>query len=101
MQKTSAMNTLPELNYVQPFLTLPKPLYSQVMPQGLSNPRLVIGSASTAGLLGLDVNTLEQADSLQLISGQGVLNTWQPIAMKYTGHQFGQYNPQLGDGRGL
>ncbi len=95
------MNTLPELNYVQPFLALPKPLYSQVMPQGLSNPRLVIGSASTAGLLGLDVNTLEQADSLQLISGQGVLNTWQPIAMKYTGHQFGQYNPQLGDGRGL
>jgi uncharacterized protein YdiU (UPF0061 family) len=25
----------------------------------------------------------------------------QPLAMTYSGHQFGQYNPQLGDGRGL
>ena len=24
-----------------------------------------------------------------------------PIAQKYAGHQFGQYNPELGDGRGL
>jgi len=95
------MNALPELDYVQPFQTLPKSLYSHVMPQGLSNPRLVIGSESTANLLGLDISTLEQPDSLKLISGQAVLNIWDPIAMKYTGHQFGQYNPQLGDGRGV
>ena len=95
------MSALPELDYVQPFQTLPKQLFSQVMPQGLSNPRLVIGSESTARLLGLDINTLDQQDSLKLISGQGVLNIWDPIAMKYTGHQFGQYNPQLGDGRGV
>jgi uncharacterized protein YdiU (UPF0061 family) len=24
-----------------------------------------------------------------------------PVAMNYSGHQFGQYNPQLGDGRGV
>ncbi len=95
------MKTLPQLDYVQAFQTLPNKLYSQVMPQGLTNPRLVISSESTASLLGLDIDTLQQPDSLQLISGQGVLNIWDPIAMKYTGHQFGQYNPQLGDGRGL
>jgi uncharacterized protein YdiU (UPF0061 family) len=62
---------------------------------------LVAASQSTGDLIGLDVSTLSSGDPLKLISGQGALNIWQPIAMKYTGHQFGYYNPDLGDGRGL
>jgi uncharacterized protein YdiU (UPF0061 family) len=34
-------------------------------------------------------------------SGTELLDGVDPVAMKYTGHQFGVYNPELGDGRGL
>jgi uncharacterized protein YdiU (UPF0061 family) len=95
------MTTLLDLNYVLRFQSLPSALYSDVLPQGIKNPKLVVGSHSTAALLGLNPETLKKEDGLKLLSGQGVLSTWQSIAMKYTGHQFGQYNPNLGDGRGV
>ncbi len=95
------MTTLLDLNYVLRFQSLPSELYSNVLPQGINNPKLVVSSHSTASLLGLDSIALETQESLKLLSGQGVLSTWQSIAMKYTGHQFAQYNPNLGDGRGL
>ncbi len=34
-------------------------------------------------------------------AGRALLEGMDPVAMKYTGHQFGMYNPDLGDGRGL
>lgn len=40
-------------------------------------------------------------DMLAWFAGQTNLPGAQPLAQKYTGHQFGHYNPQLGDGRGL
>ncbi len=90
-----------ELNYVQTFQTLPSALYSFVQPQGLADPKLVVSSDACAALIDLDPSTLNEDTSLKLLSGQSILSTWQPLAMKYTGHQFGYYNPDLGDGRGL
>ncbi len=95
------MPSLLDIEYIKHFHTLPSELYSEVMPQPLHKPKFVAGSKNCAQLLGLDIQTLQDDESLKLISGHGILNIWQPIAMKYTGHQFGQYNPQLGDGRGL
>lgn len=37
----------------------------------------------------------EQIDARETPAG------WRPLAQKYAGHQFGQFNPYLGDGRGL
>lgn len=90
-----------DLNYVQPFQSLPDTLFSYVQPRGLEAPKLVVKSAACSQLIGLDAQCLEEPISLKLLSGNGVLNTWKPLAMKYTGHQFGYYNPDLGDGRGL
>lgn len=90
-----------ELDYVQAFQALPDSLYQRVSPQALDNPSLVVHSPACADLIGLDPNTLSQTTSLKLLSGQSLLSNWQPIAMKYTGHQFGYYNPDLGDGRGV
>ncbi len=95
------MNTWLDLDYVQIFQTLPDTLYSPVTPQALSNPFMVGYSPACAKLIGLDPNTLNQDTTLKLLSGQSLLSNWQPIAMKYTGHQFGYYNPDLGDGRGV
>jgi uncharacterized protein YdiU (UPF0061 family) len=95
------MSNLFKLDYTQHFQTLPSELYTQIKPQGISNPKLVLSSSSCASLIGINADSLNSADTLKLISGQGILSTWNPVAMKYTGHQFGYYNPDLGDGRGV
>ncbi len=95
------MNNWLELNYVQTFQQLPNTLYSSVTPQALSNPKLVAYSPACAQLLGLDEQSLHDEITLKLLSGHSLLSNWQPVAMKYTGHQFGYYNPDLGDGRGV
>lgn len=95
------MASIFELNYTQHFQSLPNALYSSVTPQGLDDATLLLTSESTAKLLGLNNDHLGEGDALKLLAGQGVLSTWNPIAMKYTGHQFGHYNPDLGDGRGV
>lgn len=95
------MQTLNTLPYQQHFRRLPSAFYSNVMPQGLEAPELVIVSDGLANELNLDAQSLYEETSLKLLSGNAVLDRWQPLAMKYTGHQFGYYNPDLGDGRGL
>ena len=40
-------------------------------------------------------------ECLQALAGNAVLAGSEPIAAVYAGHQFGSYNPQLGDGRAL
>lgn len=90
-----------DLNFTQDFCQLPSAFYEDVAPQGLKNAKLVTASPSCAKLLGLDPDSLNSAESTELLSGNKVLPNWRPVAMKYMGHQFGQFNPQLGDGRGL
>ncbi|WP_163122691.1 protein adenylyltransferase SelO [Acinetobacter portensis] len=38
---------------------------------------------------------------IEICSGQKTFDEFQPLAMVYAGHQFGQWAGQLGDGRGL
>ena len=40
-------------------------------------------------------------EALNAFSGHGDLPGTKPSASVYAGHQFGQYNPQLGDGRAV
>ncbi|MFN3516593.1 MAG: protein adenylyltransferase SelO [Novosphingobium sp.] len=62
-------------------------------------PRMVAWNAPLAEALGLP-----QADEAQWtawLSGAQEVPGSQPIALTYAGHQFGHFNPQLGDGRAL
>jgi uncharacterized protein YdiU (UPF0061 family) len=52
-------------------------------------------------LLDLDPAEAHSEDFLQIFSGHRLWAAAQPRAMVYSGHQFGSYNPRLGDGRGL
>ena len=40
-------------------------------------------------------------EALAIFAGQSTLEGTSPTASVYAGHQFGQYNPQLGDGRAI
>jgi uncharacterized protein YdiU (UPF0061 family) len=80
---------------------LPASLWAAVAPRGLGEPRLVSSNPACAALIGLDPAQLQTSEFLALASGNAVPPGWRPVAQKYTGHQFGVYNPDLGDGRGL
>ena len=43
----------------------------------------------------------DQAAWVEICSGQKTFTEFEPLAMVYAGHQFGQWAGQLGDGRGL
>src|SRR5690554_3148389 len=95
------MTSLADLHFDNRFARLGDTFSTRVVPEPLTNPRLVISSAEAMALLDLDT-TAAQADIFtELFAGRQIWSAAEPRAMVYSGHQFGVYNPQLGDGRGL
>ena len=64
-------------------------------------PELLIFNNSLAEELNLSSLAKDQSKCLEIFSGREVLKDSQPIAQAYSGHQFGHFNPVLGDGRAL
>ncbi|TLX62590.1 YdiU family protein [Stutzerimonas nosocomialis] len=95
------MKTLAELTFDNRFARLGDTFSTEVLPQPLADPQLVV--ASTAAMALLDLAPAQADDSLfaELFSGHKLWSEAEPRAMVYSGHQFGSYNPRLGDGRGL
>ncbi len=65
----------------------------------LNEPYWVSRNAALARELGLDAVWLESQEALEIFSGNRVLPGTEPLASVYSGHQFGQWAGQLGDGR--
>ncbi|TDS98515.1 protein adenylyltransferase SelO [Erwinia rhapontici] len=74
--------------------------YTALEPTPLKNPRLLYHSAPLAQELGLDSRMFD-AENVDLWSGETLMDGMQPLAQVYSGHQFGVWAGQLGDGRGL
>jgi uncharacterized protein YdiU (UPF0061 family) len=89
------------LVFTNRFAALPSAFFTRLMPQALSEPQLVGWSDPVARLLGLpiDVDTAQQW--LPVIAGQHLPKGGDPLASVYSGHQFGVWAGQLGDGRAL
>lgn len=76
-------------------------LASVVPVSPFAEPKLLAYSTNTAALLRIPGSFFSQPDAADYLSGKKLFGGSTPIAQKYAGHQFGQYNPELGDGRGL
>lgn len=63
------------------------------------DPRLLVLNEALATDLGLDVDALR--GDVDVLSGAVAPAGATPVAMAYSGHQFGGYAPMLGDGRAL
>ena len=74
-------------------------LYLSVVPTRVSAPRMIKFNERLAVELGLDVDALR--NNAALFSGNDLALGSQPLAMAYAGHQFGNFVPQLGDGRAI
>ncbi|TGN39846.1 protein adenylyltransferase SelO [Marinobacter confluentis] len=81
------------------YLELPDSFYTRVKPSPLKEGRIVCFNAPLAQAMGFQAT--DPSDWAGVGSGTELLEGMDPVAMKYTGHQFGVYNPELGDGRGL
>jgi uncharacterized protein YdiU (UPF0061 family) len=74
--------------------------YQAIRPVPVRKPELFIFNQALCDELGLAGSSLGSA-SAALYSGNDVPEGAAPLAMAYSGHQFGHFNPQLGDGRAL
>lgn len=81
------------------FARLPTAFYTAQTPSPVKTPHLVAFNADLARLLGISVGDTDEL--AQVFAGNQVPDGAIPIAQNYAGHQFGQYNPQLGDGRAV
>ncbi|HEY0210422.1 protein adenylyltransferase SelO [Acerihabitans sp.] len=74
--------------------------YTALAPTPLRGARLLYHSAELAGVLGLADELFDERHAA-LWCGEQLLPGMQPLAQVYSGHQFGAWAGQLGDGRGI
>ncbi len=78
-----------------------EPLYAPQHPVPVADPALVALNRPLATELGLDIEALTSPAGIAVLAGNEVPDGAQPLAQAYAGHQFGAFNPQLGDGRAV
>ncbi len=83
------------------YAALPASFFARVAPTPVAAPRLIKLNRPLALQLGLDPDLLETAEGAEILAGKRLPDGADPIAMAYAGHQFGQFVPQLGDGRAI
>lgn len=70
-------------------------------PTPVPDPELVVVNEQLADEIGLDVAALGSAPGTAVLAGASVVEGCAPVAMAYSGHQFGGFSPVLGDGRAV
>ena len=83
------------------FADLGEAFHTLLRPTPLPSPRWVGTSGSVARLLGLDPQWLESDLGAATFTGNLPIVGAQPLASVYSGHQFGHWAGQLGDGRAI
>ncbi|WP_171016068.1 protein adenylyltransferase SelO [Ramlibacter sp. 2FC] len=89
------------LHWRNRFAALGPAFYTRLMPQPLPAPHWVARSQAMARELGLAPEWLDSPAALAVFSGNQGLAGSEPLASVYSGHQFGVWAGQLGDGRAI
>ncbi len=90
-----------DLPFGNSFASLPDAFYTRLEPTPLPSPYLLAVSPAAAAMVGLDAARFEQEEMLALFTGNARAPSSQPLAAVYSGHQFGVFAGQLGDGRAI
>ncbi|WP_312563762.1 protein adenylyltransferase SelO family protein [Diaphorobacter sp.] len=83
------------------FAALGSAFFTPLRPTPLPQPHWVGTCAEVGALLGLPEAWQQRDDALQAFTGNTLLPGSQPLASVYSGHQFGVWAGQLGDGRAI
>ena len=83
------------------YARLPARFYTRTEPTPVKAPRLIRFNAALAQQLELEVDAGDDEGIARALSGNLIMPGSEPLAIAYAGHQFGQFVPQLGDGRAI
>ncbi len=90
---------LEDLEFANSFAGLPEAFYTRLAPLGLPAPYLVGASPEVAELIGLDPDEIGRPEFREIFAGNRLPPGSDALAAVYSGHQFGVWAGQLGDGR--
>lgn len=83
------------------YARLPDRFFARLAPTPVAEPRLLRLNEALAAELGCDPAVLRTPEGVAVLAGNLVPEGAAPLAMAYAGHQFGNFVPQLGDGRAI
>lgn len=83
------------------YSALPERFFRRTEPTRVAAPLLLKLNTALAEELGLDPDALASPEGVEVLAGNRVPEDAFPLAAAYAGHQFGQFVPQLGDGRAI
>lgn len=83
------------------YARLPDGFFARVAPTPAKDPILLRLNIELARKLGLAPDWLATDEGVKNLTGIEIPEGADPIAMAYAGHQFGNFVPQLGDGRAI
>ncbi|TVQ82834.1 MAG: YdiU family protein [Micavibrio sp.] len=89
------------IKFSNSYAALPARFYVRQNPVPVEDPQLIAFNAPLAGDLGMVADRADEAALAAIFSGNAVPEGAEYLAMAYAGHQFGNFVPQLGDGRAL
>lgn len=95
------MASMTPIPFDNSYASLPERFYASRAPTPVAAPRLIRLNRALAQDLGLDPDWLAGSEGVAALAGNRVPEGAAPLAAAYAGHQFGQFVPQLGDGRAV
>ncbi len=98
---TKLPNRLENLNFQNTFAALGEAFYQIKSPDPAPEPYVAGFNPLAAELIDLDPSEASRPEFAEYFCGNRPLPGSRPLSMVYSGFQFGVYNPQLGDGRGI
>jgi protein adenylyltransferase len=97
-----AGRSLESLHFDNSYARLPEAFYAKLNPTPFGNPPYLISiNPAAAELIDLDLDEAKRSEFAGVFGGSLLVPGMEPLAMLYSGHQFGVYVPQLGDGRAI
>jgi uncharacterized protein YdiU (UPF0061 family) len=98
------MNTNPDAPGNNPicfqhYRDLPEEMFAESVPAPTASPSLIELNKNLLKQLGIEASWFNSKQAVSLLSGNSINEDNRPIAMAYSGHQFGHWSPTLGDGR--
>ncbi|TKS61797.1 MAG: hypothetical protein EWM72_00199 [Nitrospira sp.] len=102
IHKSMRLHTLEELPFDNSYARLPDAFYAKLSPTPFSDPPYLVSfNSAAAALIDLDPEEAKRPEFAGVFGGSLLVPGMEPLAMLYSGHQFGVYVPQLGDGRAI
>ena len=95
------MKSLNKIDFENTYANELNGICERCSPTSFNKSEILLRNYSLAAELGIDESFLDSNECLDIFSGRIVSENSIPIAQAYSGHQYGNFNPQMGDGRAI